>query len=154
MIPKKRKMKLTDGRKIINQSLKVKVKDLKATDKKMVAKIKSIKPDKTYKAEITFEQPVENLEQLEILNDVVISQETPLRVATRRADRLRRRRVKDIKYKLLNKKKLEITITAQSGTYIKELIHGDEGRTRPNVSDLINNKVKSIKLDVIKIHCD
>ncbi|PIV68961.1 MAG: hypothetical protein COS07_02420 [Candidatus Aenigmarchaeota archaeon CG01_land_8_20_14_3_00_37_9] len=154
MKPKKRSVNLNQGLKAINKSKKAQVKDLKLSDKRTVTRIKSIKPDKTYQAEVVFESPVKGLEKLEILQDIVINQETPLRVATRRADKLRRRRVKDIKYKLLNKKKLEMTITAQSGTYIKELIHGDEGRTRPNVADLISNKVKSIKLDVIKIHCD
>ncbi|MEK6910102.1 MAG: hypothetical protein AABW61_03445 [Candidatus Aenigmatarchaeota archaeon] len=37
---------------------------------------------------------------------------------------------------------------------MKELITGDEGRTQPNVSGLINNKVKKLSLDVIKIHSD
>jgi len=152
--PKKRTVKITQPKISINKSKKVNVKDLKITNKREVTKIKTIRPDKTYKAEIIFEKTLENLEEINSLNDKVINQQTPKRVLRRRADLLRRRRVKNIKYKLLNKKKLEITIRAEAGTYIKELIHGDEGRTQPNISDLINNKVKSIKLDVIKIHCD
>jgi tRNA pseudouridine synthase 10 len=152
--PKKRKVTITKPRKEINKSKKVKVKDLKLTNKRMVTRIKSIKPDKTYKAEVTFEKPLENLEKIETLQDTVISQKTPTRVLTRRANLTRRRRIKDIRYKLLNKKTLEITVRTQSGTYIKELIHGDEGRTQPNIADLIDNKVKNIKLDVVKIHCD
>lgn len=152
--PKKRKVTTTKPCFQINKSKKAKVKDLKLANKQTVTKVKSIKPDKTYKAEITFEKPLENLEKINSLNDIIINQQTPTRVLKRRVDKLRKRKVKDIKYKTLNKKKLEITVTTQAGTYIKELIHGDEGRTQPNISDLINNKVKSIKLDVIKIHCD
>ncbi len=152
--PKKRQVKTSKGKVSINKSKKVKVKDLKMANKKTVRRVKTIKPDKTYKAEITFEKPLENLEKINSLNDTVIDQQTPTRVLRRRVDKIRKRRIKDIKYKILNKKKLEVTVTTQTGTYIKELIHGDEGRTQPNISDLINNKVKSIKLDVIKIHCD
>jgi tRNA pseudouridine synthase 10 len=47
---------------------------------------------------------------------------------------------------------LELQITGESGLYIKELISGDEGRTEPNISELLDNKVKKISLDVIKIH--
>ncbi|MBL7170211.1 MAG: tRNA pseudouridine(54/55) synthase Pus10 [Candidatus Aenigmarchaeota archaeon] len=152
--PKKRKVMITKPRLKINKSKKVKVKDLKIASKKTVRRIKSIRPDKTYRAEVTFEKPVENLKKLKVLKGSVISQQTPTRVLTRRVDKIRRRGVKDIKYKLLNKKKIELRLTAQAGTYIKELIHGDEGRTQPSIADLINNKVKKIKLDVIKIHCD
>jgi tRNA pseudouridine synthase 10 len=69
-------------------------------------------------------------------------------------DKIRKRKVKDIKYKLLSSKRAEFTIKAQSGLYIKELINGDEGRTQPSISDLIKNKVKKIDLDVIRIYCD
>lgn len=78
-------------------------------------------------------------------------QQTPKRVLRRRSDKLRKRRLIDIKYKLLNKKKVEFTITAQAGLYIKELVTGDDSRTQPNISDIINNKVKNMKLDVIRI---
>ena len=152
--PKKRKVNLEKAMKNINKSKKVNVKDLEVTNHKRVTKIKSLRPDKTYRAEIIFEENLENLEEIEKLQGEIIKQKTPNRVLTRRADKVRKRRVKDIKYKALTKKKLEITVKTQAGTYIKELIHGDEGRTQPNIADLINNKVKSIKLDVIKVHCD
>ena len=147
--PKKRKIKI-----VAIKSKKAQAKELKLANKLDVKRVKTMKPDKTYRAEITFEKEIENLQELDSLNGKVISQQTPTRVLRRRADLLRRRRVKDIKYKLLNKKKLEITLTTEAGTYIKELIHGDEGRTQPSISNLINNKVKNIKLDVVKIHCD
>ena len=154
MNPRRRKVRLTEARTRVNKSSKVKIKDLKLANKRMVTRLKSMKPDKTYRAEIVFEKPLENLEQIKTLENSVINQQTPIRVLRRRTDLLRRRRIKDIKYKTLNKRKLELTVTTQTGTYIKELIHGDEGRTQPNIAELINNKVKSIKLDVINIHCD
>ena len=62
------------------------------------------------------------------------------------------RKVKKITWKLLGKCKLQLKIKGETGLYIKELITGDQGRTKPNVSEILNNKVKKIELDVIKIH--
>ena len=44
----------------------------------------------------------------------------------------------------------------QAGTYIKEFVHGDEGRTRPNVSSLLGaaEPSKCLTLDVEQIHMD
>jgi tRNA pseudouridine synthase 10 len=88
------------------------------------------------------------------LKEAIITQKTPIRVLKRRSDKIRKRKLKDIKYKFLSKNKIELMIKSQSGLYVKELITGDDGRTEPSISGLLNNKVKKIELDVIKIHCD
>jgi len=152
--PLKRGIRLNESMKEVNKSKKVKVKDLKIVDKEIVKKIKFADYDKTYKAIVEFENPVEGLKKISELKNTIITQKTPIRVLRRRVDKIRKRKIKDIKYKLLSSKKAEFTIKSQSGLYIKELISGDDGRTQPNVSDLIKNKVKKIDLDVIKIHCD
>ncbi len=149
--PKKRTLNLKKVKETINKSKKVQVKNLKIVKKHLVRRIKSAKHDKTYRAKVVFENPIEGLKNLKELKEAIISQKTPKRVIRRRADKTRRRKVKDIKYKHLDKNKVELKITAQAGMYVKELITGDEGRTQPNISELINNKVKSIELDVIKI---
>lgn len=150
--PKKRELDIKKAQNEINKSKYIKVKNLRITDKNEVKFLKSIKPDKTYRVIVTFEKPINNIKKLDSLKNVIINQQTPIRVLQRRSDRLRKRMIKDIKYRILSKKKLEIIIRAQSGLYIKELIHGDNGRTTPNVADILNNKVKNIELDVIKIH--
>jgi tRNA pseudouridine synthase 10 len=152
--PLKRKVDLKKARKEINKSKKVRVKDLKVVDREVVKKIKFADYDKTYRAVVEFEKPVENLKRLKELEGAIISQKTPTRVLRRRSDRIRKRKVKRITYKLLSKKRVELEITAQSGLYVKELITGNEGRTEPSISSLINNKVKNVELDVIKIHGD
>ncbi len=150
--PIRRYFDLKKIEKEINKSSKVKVKELRYTNKNVVRDIKTVKHDKTYLATITFDSEIKNLNKLAGLKNTVISQNTPVRVIRRRTDKLRRRLVKDIKFKKLDSKKIELKITSQSGLYIKELITGDEGRTTPNVADLLDNKVKKIELDVIKIH--
>lgn len=149
--PKKRKLNLKESQKEINKSKKVRVKDLKLVEKRIIKHLKATAHDKVYRAEILFERKIENPEKLKTLDGTTITQKTPTRVLKRRSDLTRKRQVKNIKYRVLSKKKILVEITAQSGLYVKELITGDEGRTQPNISSLLNNKVKKIKLDVIKI---
>jgi len=154
MKPLKRKINIKSLEKQINKSKKVKVKGLKLANKGLVRIIKTERIDKTYSAEVKFSKNIDKtkLKELKQLTKEPILQKTPLRVVHRRADKFRKRLVKSISWKLLDKKRLKLIIMAESGLYIKELITGDEGRTKPNVTDLLNNKVKKINLDVIKIH--
>ena len=41
----------------------------------------------------------------------------------------------------------ELDLLAGAGTYIKEFVHGDLGRTRPSVADLLNSKLGSADLE-------
>ena len=152
--PKKRKLNLKEALRNVNKSKKIKVKNLKIVSKGLVRIIKSADYDKTYRAIVEFEKSVKNLKLIDNLRDSFILQKTPTRVIRRRSDKTRKRKVKNIKYKLLNKRKIELKITTQAGLYVKELINGDDGRTEPSISSLLDNKVKNIELDVIKIHCD
>jgi len=150
--PIKRKIDLKKVKNGVNKSKKVKIKDLKIVGKDVVRRIKFADYDKTYRAIVTFENPMENVKKLTELKEVIITQKTPIRVLRRRSDKIRKRKLKDIKYNCLSENKIELVIKTQSGLYVKELITGDDGRTEPSVSGLLNNKVKKIKLDVIKIH--
>jgi tRNA pseudouridine synthase 10 len=152
--PIKRKIDLKKTEKQINKSKKVKIKGLKIATKEIIRKLKFMKIDKTYLATVKFEKTIDKkkLKQLKSLTNESILQKTPLRVVHRRADKFRKRKVKEITWKLLGKRELQLKIRGETGLYIKELITGDEGRTKPNISELLNNKVKKISLDVIKIH--
>ncbi|MEM5882732.1 MAG: tRNA pseudouridine(54/55) synthase Pus10 [Candidatus Aenigmatarchaeota archaeon] len=152
--PLKRKIDLKKIEKEINKSKKVRVKGLKLATKEEIKILKAARLDKTYLAEVEFEKAIDKnkLKDLKVLKEQHILQKTPLRVLHRRADKYRKRKVKEISYKLLGRKKLLLRIKAEAGLYIKELITGDEGRTKPNVQEILGNKVKKIKLDVIKIH--
>ena len=44
-----------------------------------------------------------------------------------------------------------IIIEAEAGTYIKELVSGDGGRTKPSLSDLAGQRIQIRELDVIEI---
>ena len=48
----------------------------------------------------------------------------------------------------------ELVIRAQHGTYIRELVSGDEGRTTPSFSSLVGNNCKVEVLDVLNLHLE
>jgi len=152
--PIKRKINLKKIQAQINKSKKVKVYALKIAQKKDIQEVKFSRYDKTYRAEVTFSKKIDKkkLKLLKNMRGETIKQKTPKRVAHRRSSRVRKRKLKKISAKLIGDKRLELKIRGEAGLYVKEFITGDEGRTEPNVAELLGNKVKSIKLDVVKIH--
>ena len=43
---------------------------------------------------------------------------------------------------------------ASAGTYIKEFVHGDLGRTIPNVGQLLETEADILQLDVTNVYLD
>jgi len=41
-----------------------------------------------------------------------------------------------------------LEVWASAGTYIKEFVHGDLGRTLPNIGSILNKEVDILQLDV------
>ncbi len=149
--PAKRSVDLDDMAVKIAKSKKVKVYDMEFTDRKGVVDVKSMQNDKTYRALVEFEKPVKDIEKLEKLSGRTIDQRTPQRVEHRRADKIRRRDVISISWKKITNKKFELQIKGQAGLYIKELVSGDDGRSKPSVAGLLGNPAVVKELDVIKI---
>jgi len=148
--PVKRSIDLKKIETLIRKTKKVEVSDLEFSSRKEVRRVKSMRPDKTYRVVVRFSKPVKKIEKVaEIIG--YVSQHTPLRVAHRRADRTRRRKVKDIVWNKINNKKFELQITGEAGLYIKELVTGDDGGTRPSVSGKLANPAVVESLDVIRI---
>lgn len=109
---------------------------------------------KRYMATVQFSKPVtgEDLARLEAsLRGAVIEQQTPTRVLKRRGEKLRRKRIINIESRLIDPYKVELYIEADGGLYVKELIHGDSGRTRPNIAEMLNNTPTSIKLKFLGV---
>ncbi|MCD6371796.1 MAG: tRNA pseudouridine(54/55) synthase Pus10, partial [Candidatus Aenigmarchaeota archaeon] len=148
--PLKRKINLRKIQKEINKSKKVKVKSLKFVDKEVVRLVKTERSEKTYLAYVTFEKevPKEKLRELKKLEGRVIYQKTPLRVIHRRVNKIRKRRVLKISWKVIGKRKVAFKIRTESGLYVKELINGDKGRTKPSFYEILGVKPKKILLDV------
>ena len=99
------------------------------------------------------------LEIIDKLEGVNLAQRTPERVAHRRADLVRRRRVIETNNPSVETLDdgniaVEFTLRCESGTYVKETVHGDDGRTQPSMASLIKAKCTVEWLDVGDIHAD
>jgi len=86
------------------------------------------------------------------LTGTVIEQRTPTRVSHRRADLVRPRLVNSVDVVTFTAGMAELVIRAQHGTYIRELVSGDDGRTVPSLTSLIDTKCKVEVLDVLNLH--
>ena len=85
--------------------------------------------------------------------ELSIQQNTPLRVLHRRTAMIRPRTIYSFSAELLggyNGKShfFILDLVTQAGTYIKEFVHGDLGRTKPNLGDLLGCETDIIQLDV------
>lgn len=149
--PKNRDINLNKISKKIKKS--VKVRRIRFSDIVEVRKIKETRVDKTYRVSVFCEKPIER-KDLRKLSALIgeIRQRTPKRVLHRRADRLRKRKVKEIRTRFINKRNFELVVRGEAGLYIKELVDGDDGRTRPSISSLLGFACSCKNLDVVKIH--
>jgi len=150
--PKKRYINLKNIEKLINKNKKVNIKGLKFSNKNVVRRIKTETGDKIYRILVKLNKSIEESDLKKLKNLIgVISQRTPKRVAHRRADLIRRRKVKSVKWKQLNRKTIELKIKTSAGLYIKELVTGDKERTKPSVAEILDVEAIPKDLDVIKI---
>jgi tRNA pseudouridine synthase 10 len=138
-----------------NAAGKVEVSGFRFTNKDVVRRLKKGESaQKEYRVLIEFDNAVseEGLRLLEEkLSGASVKQQTPLRVLHRRADLIREKYIYEVKVKKVSLKRTEMKIRCQGGLYVKELVSGDEGRTTPNISDLLGNRAKPLKLDVLNV---
>jgi tRNA pseudouridine synthase 10 len=155
--PKKRFLDLNKIKSEVNANAKgkVKISGLCFSSKDVVRRLKKGESaQKEYRVLIDFERDVseEDLQLVEEqLSGILIKQQTPLRVLHRRADLIRERYIYEVKVKKVSLKRVEMQIRCQGGLYVKELVSGDEGRTTPSVSELLENTAKPRKLDVLNV---
>lgn len=155
--PMIRKLDLKKVEKEINTCLagRIEVHGFRYASKEDVVCLKNAKFDKTYKILVEFEDSISEekiKEGVNIFKNREINQYTPLRVKHRRGDVCRKRRIIDAELESVNNKSVLLRVRSEGGTYIKELIHGDGGRTQPNLSGVLGAKCMVRELDVIKIH--
>ena len=88
------------------------------------------------------------------MTGTVVEQRTPKRVSHRRSDLIRKRGIRDVDIIDFSDDHAVLEICAEHGTYIKELVSGDEGRTEPNFSGLVDSQCKVERLDVVKLYLE
>jgi len=160
--PRIRSLNLNKIQKKVNKKNKKKVQiyDLKFTNKRHIIKLKTNaeNTNKIYKALVYSEKRFSKVEferkKLDLITNFEnkkIQQKTPSRVAHRRANKVREKNIYKIEGKFIKPNLFEFIIESQGGTYIKELINGDDGRTTPSFSEIFGSSLLCKKLDVLNI---
>jgi len=155
--PKKRFIDLRKLEKTVNKRAKgkVEVQNLRFANKDTVRRFKKAEAaEKIYRVIIEFDQDISDkeLERIErTLTNATIHQQTPQRVLHRRANLTREKYIYKAKIKMVSHNRAEIQIHCQGGLYIKELVTGDEGRTKPSIASILDTKVTPLQLDVLSV---
>ena len=151
--PKNTRIDLGKIQEQINKAQNISVTNLKRVNRSAVELVANSHFDKEYEAmiECTKELNKKDIEKIESLTGTLLDQRTPERVAHRRADIIRKRRVKHINVISYNGNKAKIRVFAEAGTYIKELINGDAGRTKPSIAQMLDCEATCTELIVTQI---
>lgn len=133
---------------------RVSVSDLKRVRRNWVQLVSDSHFDKEYEVEVEFSQPADErkLRELERRTPIRLQQQTPTRVAHRRADLVRPRQVLEFRVLGFDGNHARLSILAEAGTYIKEFVSGDAGRTKPSVSEWMGSSAVCKKLVVTRIY--
>jgi len=154
--PKKRSIDLVELESEINRTAdgRVSVAIKRWADRAEVETLKSNKAHKKYRILVEVDGELsadEFAKALESLNGVTIQQRTPERVAHRRADKIRERKVLDIAFVGEQDGKYIVEVLGEAGLYIKELVSGDSGRTIPSLAEILKRKAHVSSLDVTQV---
>ena len=159
--PRKRISVTDDDLKIIAENVNkqgddVKVRELFFNDKNCFEDLTKAADTKVkaYAAIGQTELPItkEKIQVIEALRDVEIDQMTPLRVLHRRTLMSRDKLIYRCVLKRLNDYTAVCFMLSSAGTYIKEFVHGDLNRTKPNLGLLLGCRCDIIQLDVIELY--
>jgi tRNA pseudouridine synthase 10 len=158
--PRRRGADLADLERRVNAATAttgVAIRDLRMAEGAEVAAIKEGEYGKEYVAHCLAEAPLPRaavLAAAAALTGTTLDQRTPDRVSHRRADLVRKRTVHKVTLEAMEAdpaQRFSIRVHAASGTYIKEMVSGDEGRTAPSFAQLAGVPMKVEFLDVVAI---
>ncbi|MBC8404967.1 MAG: hypothetical protein H8E15_07060 [Planctomycetes bacterium] len=150
---------------------RLEITDLRYTNRKRVVELKEMKAAKDYRALVRLGGATEHRAQITPVDPAAVEaklaelfkqgkceiiQSTPARVAHRRAALDRERWVQILEYAQADagpngETQWHITLRSQHGTYIKEAISSDEGRTRPSIAEWFGVPAQCVELDVVGI---
>ena len=78
---------------------------------------------------------------------IQLQQRTPMRVVHRRVNTVRERAVLSLRATRIDAHHFRLNMSTEAGTYVKEFVHGDLGRTCPSVGTLLGCRVDILELD-------
>ncbi|KAK9830622.1 hypothetical protein WJX81_006632 [Elliptochloris bilobata] len=140
----------------------VSARGLRLVGREALVRLKAGESEKQKSYEVTVRMPApvtpEMLASLSAMREVLLQQTTPERVAHRRALLVRPRMVHEMCAAPLEGDPcgLVLRLRTQAGTYIKEFVHGDGGRTTPDLASLAgcDGAARVLALDVVQVHMD
>jgi tRNA pseudouridine synthase 10 len=153
--PRRRTLDLVSMARAVAAGGAVEVSELRPASPEDIRALKEDRCDKSYRiaAEMSPSIPLGKLKEgVASLEASEILQRTPARVSHRRADRVRARKIREAKVLSYDGSTAEILLRAEAGTYVKELMHGDEGRTKPSLAEILGTGVRVKELDVLRVH--
>ncbi|KAL9264493.1 hypothetical protein AKJ16_DCAP06026 [Drosera capensis] len=113
---------------------------------------------KEYVALVWISRPVEDedLRTLSSFKDMKIIQRTPIRVLHRRSPLDREKIIHWMNIEKIagNPQYFFLRLCTQAGTYIKEFVHGDLGRTHPSIGSIFGCRAEILQLDVTDVKMD
>ncbi|XP_041640289.1 putative tRNA pseudouridine synthase Pus10 [Cheilinus undulatus] len=137
---------------------KIRVRDLQIVTREAMSRMKEGEEEKTksYTALIWTQKAIEreDITFIDDIKDLTLDQKTPLRVLHRRALAVRQRVIHSMSTRFLDSHHFYLGLKTQAGTYIKEFVHGDFGRTKPNLCQLLKTDTDILELDVESVDVD
>ena len=92
-----------------------------------------------------------DLATINATQDLQVSQKTPIRVLHRRSQLVRTKVIHSMHAEFLTPRFMQLDLCTSSGTYIKEFVHGDRGRTSPSIGSILGCKADILQLDVLNL---
>ncbi len=136
---------------------RIEIAELRLCGRRRVAELKETRCPKEYRARVRFGEGFpgaaemgRRLDALRERGPITILQTTPGRVAHRRSVMERERWIRLLSWEQADADWL-LLIRSAHGTYIKEAVSGDEGRTKPSLAELLGVPCTCAELDVMAI---
>jgi len=131
---------------------RLEVQNLHWTEKSRIAILKETPHAKEYEALVELEGEVAHAKLAELAGRrIEVTQHTPERVAHRRAEKDRLRWIEFRSLELAEPRLLRVRLSTQHGTYVKEVLSGEEGKTQPSLASLLGVPCRCRELDVLAI---
>ncbi|MCL1905252.1 MAG: tRNA pseudouridine(54/55) synthase Pus10, partial [Methanomassiliicoccaceae archaeon] len=153
--PRIRNINLDELEKKANTSDLAKFNSLTFVTRDEVQRTKDLNPTKTYKVRVRADGKVNKERVNEVarsFKNLCIDQRTPSRVEHRRADLVRKREILWVEADWIDESTFDLTLETESGTYVKEFVSGDDGRSVPNFSEVLGTQCRVETLDVLAIN--
>ena len=153
--PKVRNIDLDELARRANENQLAGFRELHFAKREAVERYKGAASDKVYRVHVRADGKVNKELVVDValsFKDATIDQRTPRRVEHRRADLVRRRTIHWVKADSITDDSFDLELETDSGTYVKEFVSGDDGRSVPSFSERLGVQCKVETLDVLAIN--